>query len=83
MSCFAMGAYTTCSCTCMCIGIDREIKKVTLLFVCVFVCVWQVFDKQELVECIRQLVKVDEEWVPYSTTSTLYIRPTMIATEVS
>ena len=55
----------------------------TLLFVCVFVCVRQVFDKQELVECIRQLVKVDEEWVPYSTTSTLYIRPTMIATEVS
>ena len=43
----------------------------------------QVFDKAELVECIRRLVEIDQEWVPYSTTSTLYIRPTMIATEVS
>ena len=25
---------------------------------------------------------MDQEWVPYSTTSTLYIRPTMIGTEV-
>lgn len=45
-------------------------------------CVRQTFDTGELVECVRQLVKVDQEWVPYSTTSTLYIRPTMIGTEV-
>ncbi|KAB1254193.1 Branched-chain-amino-acid aminotransferase; cytosolic [Camelus dromedarius] len=40
------------------------------------------FDKQELLECIRQLVKVDQEWVPYSTSASLYIRPTFIGTEV-
>nr|XP_031526472.1 branched-chain-amino-acid aminotransferase, cytosolic isoform X2 [Vicugna pacos] len=41
------------------------------------------FDKQELLECIRQLVKVDQEWVPYSTSASLYIRPTFIGTEPS
>ena len=32
---------------------------------------------------MRKLVSIDKEWVPYSTSSTLYVRPTMIATEVS
>nr|CAI9708584.1 unnamed protein product [Rangifer tarandus platyrhynchus] len=41
------------------------------------------FDKKELLECIRQLVKLDEEWVPYSTSASLYIRPTFIGTEPS
>ena len=40
------------------------------------------FDKKELLECIQQLVKLDEEWVPYSTSASLYIRPTFIGTEV-
>ena len=39
------------------------------------------FDGQELVECIRRLVVVDQEWVPHDTSSSLYIRPTMIGTE--
>ena len=43
----------------------------------------QVFDKEELLKCLSRLISIDQEWVPYSTTSTLYIRPTMIATEVS
>ena len=41
------------------------------------------FDGQELTECIKKLIRVDREWVPHSTKSTLYIRPTMIGTEVS
>jgi len=39
------------------------------------------FDGHELVECIRKLVVVDQEWVPHDTSSSLYIRPTMIGTE--
>ncbi|XP_016052875.1 PREDICTED: branched-chain-amino-acid aminotransferase, cytosolic isoform X2 [Miniopterus natalensis] len=41
------------------------------------------FDKEELMECIQQLVKLDQEWVPYSTSASLYIRPTLIGTEPS
>ncbi|XP_006897277.1 PREDICTED: branched-chain-amino-acid aminotransferase, cytosolic [Elephantulus edwardii] len=42
-----------------------------------------VFDKEELLKCILQLVKLDQEWVPYSTSASLYIRPTFIGTEPS
>ncbi|XP_033017564.1 branched-chain-amino-acid aminotransferase, cytosolic isoform X2 [Lacerta agilis] len=41
------------------------------------------FDKEELLECIRKLVEVEKEWVPYSTAASLYIRPTLIGTEPS
>ncbi|XP_037000717.2 branched-chain-amino-acid aminotransferase, cytosolic isoform X4 [Artibeus jamaicensis] len=41
------------------------------------------FDKEELMQCIQQLVKLDQEWVPYSTSASLYIRPTFIGTEPS
>uniref|UniRef100_A0A5F9CJ60 Branched-chain-amino-acid aminotransferase n=2 Tax=Oryctolagus cuniculus TaxID=9986 RepID=A0A5F9CJ60_RABIT len=41
------------------------------------------FDKEELLECIQQLVKLDQEWVPYSTSASLYIRPAFIGTEAS
>ncbi|XP_038639318.1 branched-chain-amino-acid aminotransferase, mitochondrial isoform X2 [Scyliorhinus canicula] len=41
------------------------------------------FDKEELLECIRKLIEVDREWVPYSDTASLYIRPTFIGTEPS
>uniref|UniRef100_A0A8C8DSZ9 Branched-chain-amino-acid aminotransferase n=1 Tax=Oryzias sinensis TaxID=183150 RepID=A0A8C8DSZ9_9TELE len=41
------------------------------------------FDKAELLECIRKLVEVDQEWVPYSLDASLYIRPTFIGTEPS
>ncbi|XP_010128162.1 PREDICTED: branched-chain-amino-acid aminotransferase, cytosolic-like [Chlamydotis macqueenii] len=40
------------------------------------------FDQNELLECIRKLVEVEKEWVPYSTSASLYIRPTLIGTEV-
>ncbi|XP_049865319.1 branched-chain-amino-acid aminotransferase, cytosolic [Pectinophora gossypiella] len=39
------------------------------------------FDSEELIKCICRLVQIDQEWVPHSETSTLYIRPTLIATE--
>jgi len=39
------------------------------------------FDADELIKCIKELVSVDQDWVPNSTSSSLYIRPTMIATE--
>ncbi|KAA0705750.1 Branched-chain-amino-acid aminotransferase, cytosolic [Triplophysa tibetana] len=42
-----------------------------------------VFDKVELQECIKKLVEVDQEWVPYSTEASLYIRPTFIGIEPS
>ncbi|RMC02757.1 hypothetical protein DUI87_19947 [Hirundo rustica rustica] len=41
------------------------------------------FDQNELLECIRKLVEVEQEWVPYSTSASLYIRPTLIGTEPS
>ncbi|NP_001087994.1 branched chain amino-acid transaminase 1, cytosolic L homeolog [Xenopus laevis] len=39
------------------------------------------FDKEELLQCILKLVEVDKEWVPYSSSASLYIRPTFIGTE--
>ncbi|XP_028036465.1 branched-chain-amino-acid aminotransferase, cytosolic [Bombyx mandarina] len=39
------------------------------------------FDGEELVQCIKRLVQIDQEWVPHSETSTLYIRPTLIGIE--
>lgn len=39
------------------------------------------FDGAELVKCIKRLVSIDQEWVPHSTASSLYIRPTLIGTE--
>ncbi|KAM6437001.1 branched-chain-amino-acid aminotransferase, cytosolic isoform 2-T2 [Liasis olivaceus] len=41
------------------------------------------FDKEELLRCIQKLVEVEKEWVPYSTSASLYIRPTLIGTEPS
>lgn len=40
------------------------------------------FDGEELIKSIARLVQIDQEWVPHSETSTLYIRPTLIGTEV-
>ncbi|XP_020382655.2 branched-chain-amino-acid aminotransferase, cytosolic [Rhincodon typus] len=41
------------------------------------------FDPDELLECIRKLVEIDREWVPYSNAASLYIRPVLIGTEPS
>nr|XP_019950102.1 PREDICTED: branched-chain-amino-acid aminotransferase, cytosolic-like isoform X2 [Paralichthys olivaceus] len=41
------------------------------------------FDKDELLKCIRKLVEIDQEWVPFSQDTSLYIRPTFIGIEPS
>ncbi|XP_068962957.1 branched-chain-amino-acid aminotransferase, cytosolic-like isoform X2 [Petaurus breviceps papuanus] len=41
------------------------------------------FDKKELLKCIQELVRLEQEWVPYSTSASLYVRPTLIGTEAS
>lgn len=41
------------------------------------------FSGQELIKCITSLISIDQEWVPHSTGTSLYIRPTYIGIEVS
>ena len=41
------------------------------------------FDHHEFIKCIQRLIRIDEEWIPHSDTSSLYIRPTFIGTDVS
>lgn len=41
------------------------------------------FDVKECLKCINELIRVDSDWVPYSTSASLYVRPTMIGTDVS
>uniref|UniRef100_A0A8B9MA13 branched-chain-amino-acid transaminase n=1 Tax=Accipiter nisus TaxID=211598 RepID=A0A8B9MA13_9AVES len=41
------------------------------------------FDRSELLECIRALLRLEQEWVPRSDSASLYIRPTFIGTEPS
>ncbi|XP_028518316.1 branched-chain-amino-acid aminotransferase isoform X2 [Exaiptasia diaphana] len=41
------------------------------------------FNGSEVVKCIQELIRVDKEWVPYSDTCSLYIRPTLIGTQPS
>lgn len=38
------------------------------------------FDPEELLECIKELIRVDKRWVPDQEGYSLYIRPTVIAT---
>ncbi|XP_047121507.1 branched-chain-amino-acid aminotransferase, cytosolic isoform X1 [Schistocerca piceifrons] len=36
------------------------------------------FDGDELIRCLCRLILIDQEWVPHSEASSLYIRPTII-----
>ena len=36
----------------------------------------------EFLECIKELIRVDREWVPKIDNCSLYLRPTFIGTEV-
>ncbi|KAG7204369.1 hypothetical protein KM043_004813 [Ampulex compressa] len=36
------------------------------------------FNGDELIKCLSRLISIDQEWVPHSTASSLYIRPTLI-----
>lgn len=40
------------------------------------------FDGNELIELIKKLIRIDQEWVPHAESSSLYIRPTLISNEV-
>ncbi|XP_063530401.1 branched-chain-amino-acid aminotransferase, cytosolic isoform X2 [Cydia strobilella] len=42
-----------------------------------------IFNGEELIKCMKRLIQIDQEWVPHSESSTLYIRPTLIATEAT
>mmetsp|Transcript_30321 Transcript_30321/g.34889 ORF Transcript_30321/g.34889 Transcript_30321/m.34889 type:complete len:394 (+) Transcript_30321:212-1393(+) len=37
------------------------------------------FDSQELINCIKELVKLDRDWVPHGEGYSLYLRPNVIA----
>jgi len=37
------------------------------------------FVGDELIECIKELVKVDSDWIPYGEGYSLYLRPNVIA----
>jgi branched-chain amino acid aminotransferase len=39
------------------------------------------FDQEEFVKCIKELVKVDQDWIPEGEGYSLYVRPTVIATD--
>lgn len=41
------------------------------------------FNGTELIKCISRLVSIDQEWVPHSESSSLYVRPTLIGIDVS
>jgi len=39
------------------------------------------FNPDDVLDALQELLKVEQDWVPHSKGATLYIRPTMIATE--
>jgi branched-chain amino acid aminotransferase len=41
------------------------------------------FDKTELLECIKELVRVDSDYIPTGKGYSLYLRPTFIGTTVT
>ena len=40
------------------------------------------FDKTELLKCLKKFVQVERDWIPKHSSASLYLRPTMIGTEV-
>lgn len=41
------------------------------------------FDGDELIQCMKRLVSIDQEWVPHAESASLYLRPTLIGIDVS
>jgi len=39
------------------------------------------FDGDEFLKCLKELIKVDKDWIPSKKGYSLYVRPTMIATD--
>ena len=42
-----------------------------------------VFDENELLSCILDLVKLERDWIPKEEGCSLYIRPSLISLDVS
>lgn len=42
----------------------------------------QGFDGEEFLKCLKHLISIEREWVPYSNKCSLYIRPTLIGIQV-
>jgi branched-chain amino acid aminotransferase len=42
----------------------------------------QTFEEDQVLACIKELVKLDQRWIPAEHGYSLYIRPTMIASQV-
>ena len=61
-------------------GVDNEIRmfrpmhNMTRMLVSARRSCLPEFDPHELVQCIRRLIQIDQEWVPHSVSSSLYIR---------
>jgi branched-chain amino acid aminotransferase len=41
------------------------------------------FSQPEMLECIKELLRIDKDWIPSEAGYSLYIRPTAIATQRS
>ncbi|KDQ63857.1 hypothetical protein JAAARDRAFT_29904 [Jaapia argillacea MUCL 33604] len=41
------------------------------------------FDGDQLLECIKELIRVDKHWIPSQPGYSLYVRPTLIGTEAA
>jgi len=39
------------------------------------------FSKEELLKCLSKFVEIEKDWIPKSTSASLYLRPTFIGTE--
>jgi branched-subunit amino acid aminotransferase/4-amino-4-deoxychorismate lyase len=42
----------------------------------------QTINEEALLECIKELVRLDKDWVPQGKGYSLYLRPCMIGTQV-
>ncbi|KAH0626518.1 hypothetical protein JD844_001548 [Phrynosoma platyrhinos] len=66
-----------------CIRLFRPMMNMDRMLRSALRCCLPSFNKSELLECIRQLIHLEQDWVPHSDTASLYIRPTFIGTESS
>ena len=69
-------------------GVDNEIRmfrpmhNMTRMLVSARRSCLPTFEPLELVHCIRKLIQIEQEWVPHTSSSSLYLRPTMIGTPI-
>jgi hypothetical protein len=49
----------------------------------VFLFFLKLFDRNELMQCLKKFISIEKDWVPKSSKASLYIRPTFIGTDVN